>query len=154
MSVNENCDKCNNDYVIGQDNGQVFLFMDFPQANHLKALCTHCGNVEILFLTTDGFMRIMSQTVFHVTFASDAPDDLKARATRAWAGQDGEPLTPPYTDLPLFELTPRLEQYVENLRQLLENLPPGHFVEEMRLPMPPMRFPQRWISDGGVGGSA
>lgn len=104
--MHENCDACNKDYTLGQDNTVLNLYIEDPVCNHAAATCTHCGAVERIYASADSFLHMMSEIKVGLSLHPRADDELKSRASQTWESvtpevtKEDEPVEPDLPELP------------------------------------------------------
>ena len=83
MSIHENCDTCNTDYDITPDNAHLVLFLDYQKASHVEAVCSN-GHTEIIYVTSQSFLRILAEAHLSVAFGLVPTDERKAACDATW----------------------------------------------------------------------
>lgn len=119
--MHENCNQCDTDYDITAENGRLHLFIENYIANHVEAKCTHCGNVEVIFVTPAGLVAVVKNVKLHLELHIHADKGLQERANAAW-GRHSEQEAAAVT-LPTHDLTDRHEQELAGFASSIEAMP-------------------------------
>lgn len=105
----ENCSSCSTDYPVTSVNAGIVVFLGHPRASHVRATCTHCGAVELLWCAPATLSGLTKQSRLSVVVETEPSEQLRAAADEAWA--------------PLPELPPALPELPrEWVRQLHDDL--------------------------------
>jgi len=81
--MHENCDTCSTDYDITPNNAHLVLFLDYLKASHVEAVCSN-GHTEIIYVTSQSFLRILAEAHLSVAFGLIPTDERKAACDATW----------------------------------------------------------------------
>jgi hypothetical protein len=157
------CDRCHGDYDAKAHNAAAHLFLKDSRCNHIEALCSHCGNKEVIFLGPRQITSIIRDDGLTPSVEAEATPQLRVRAEKAWAAAD-EKEGVPETDgvgtggsspmhggpagaadvLQRYELTRRHEDLLDAFGDTLSNIPDDLLWDELRGDHD-RKHPDRWI---------
>lgn len=140
--MNENCNSCNKDYAIDTGNAKLHLFIEDFMANHVEAKCRNCGEVEVIFTTPAGFVRLQQESKLGIIIHLKADPSLIKRAEMAWGRHEQQAVS--HVELPVYDLTDRHEQAVSGFASNLAAIPDElfwAFIEDETN----HDLPERWV---------
>lgn len=119
--MHENCNGCNQDYLVETSNAVLHLFIEDYIANHVEAHCPHCGEVETIFTTPAGFVRLQAECKLGITIHLHADESLRQRANIAWGRHEEQAASE--EELPVYDLTERHEQDIAGFAASIAAVP-------------------------------
>lgn len=72
----DECDSCDERYIIDDSNSRLFVFNRQPEVNRLFANCSYCGHTALFFLNVTNADRATDGGVPTVVVDGYAPDEI------------------------------------------------------------------------------
>lgn len=141
----DNCNHCGKDYALIPENAVLQTFLRNPECNYIQAQCPHCEGWMRIFVSVDSACALIEQLQVYVS--SDATDELKAGHRKVFGSED--PI--PNIIASEYEIPPSLEKEIRRLHDALND---PNFTDEMELPAPPPKLPERWRGDDNTPGAS
>jgi hypothetical protein len=82
--MRETCRTCHTRYEVTPDNAKLALFMSYPPANHVVAICSGCGATEHIYLSPVGIMKLMGKARFPIVLDDKPSAERRRSADIAW----------------------------------------------------------------------
>ena len=142
----DNCDFCNKDYALCEENAQLHLFIRKPEMSFIFAQCPHCQTFTRIFVSQDTICTLIDKLTIFVF--SDVPGDVEESYNRIFGIVDN-----PIPDIisSEYEIPPSLEQEIRRLHDALND---PNFTDEMELPQPPSKLPPKWRGEDNRPGAS
>jgi hypothetical protein len=85
--MNESCEACGTEYEVTPQNADLVMFLGYPPASHIVATCTHCQQVEVIYVSSTDLVKLAAEGdgQFPLTLRDKPTDYHRAAADAAWA---------------------------------------------------------------------
>lgn len=141
--MHDNCDTCKTDYDFTPANSTIYIFLDYPRANFVEAVCPN-GHAERIFSTSTGIVRIATGG-FPVVFSLQPPTDIRQAAESAWEANSAQPQAPPasHVETATYDLTPHLTTELERFTKAVSSMPDDLLYDSL-ITEQPSDLPTMW----------